>query len=347
MTHFGGLSLREQKLRWRKLAHAALSVWKLEPFSLKWLGYSSNAVFKVDTESGSYVLRLQIGEGIDESRLRSELQWLCMIRTQTNLLAPLPVPVPVVGPQKLFNMISHDLLPAQQTVCATLFRYIEGENKPAKDLQVDDLRRVGEYLARLHRDAQLKPPSGFDRPRHDREGLVGSDSPYYSEAERHHLDSAQFEILAAVTERVRITMARLASSERTFGLIHADLLTKNILFCDSSLAALDFEYCGWGYFLYDLAPLLWQLKGERADQYPTLEAALWAGYTAIQVTAESYRQFLETFIAARQLASCRWLLSNLGNPTVRAAAPSLLVERCVELQGFLDTGILRRTSATL
>ena len=347
MTHFGSLSLSEQKLRWRKLAHAALSAWELKPFSLNWLGYSSNAVFKVDTASGSYVLRLQIGESIDGSRLHSELQWLCMIRAQTNLLAPLPIPVPVVGPQKLFNMISHDLLSAQQTVCATLFHYIVGESKPAKDLQVDDLRRIGEYLARLHRDAQLKPPSGFDRPRHDREGLVGTDAPFYSEAEHQHLDSGQLEILAAVAERIRKTMACLASSERTYGLIHADLLAKNILFCEDSLAALDFEYCGSGYFLYDLAPLLWQLKGERADQYPALEAALWAGYTAIQVTAESYLQFLETFIAARQLASCRWLLSKLGNPTIRAAAPLLLVERCAELQGFLDTGILRRTSATL
>ncbi len=142
-------------------------------------------------------------------------------------------------------------------------------------------------------------------------------------------------------------MAAIDRGPDTFGLIHGDLLAKNILHCADQPAALDFEYCGWGYYLYDLAPLLWQLKGERPDDYCQLEEAMWAGYTSKTGLDERMRAHLEVFIAARQLASCRWLLANAGHPALREIAPKLLEDRTSELRDFLKTGVLNRKSLTL
>ena len=63
--------------------------------------------------------------------------------------------------------------------------------------------------------------------------------------------------------------------------------------------------------------------------------------------AESERELLEAFIAARQLASCRWLLANMQNESLRQIAPPLIAQRCDELKAYLDSGILRRSSPTL
>ena len=104
---------------------------------------------------------------------------------------------------------------------------------------------------------------------------------------------------------------------------------------------------GWGYFLYDLAPLLWQLKGDRPDDYPMLEEALCQGYACARAVTEPERALLEPFIAARQLASCRWLLGHWDHPDLREMAPALLHARFAELEAFLTTGRLDRNTATL
>ena len=155
----------------------------------------------------------------------------------------------------------------------------------------------------------------------------------------------QRRIIDQVARRLRAPLTELASKPAAMGLIHADLLAKNVLFRADGIAALDFEYCGWGFYLYDLAPLLWQLKGERAADYPQLEDAMWRGYTSIRRVDEGDRALLETFIAARQIASIRWLQSNMDNLNIRAVAPSLIAGRCEELKVFLETGNLRRSHA--
>lgn len=347
MSEFSQWNLREQKALYYEIAAGILPQWGLSVESIAWLSYSTNAVFLVHSGDGEFVLRLNLSERVEETNLRSELEWLCAIRQNTNLLAPLPVSLSVDGVERMYAMSSHELLPSPRIVYGTLFERIAGEEKSATDLCTNDVYQIGCYLGRLHRDAQFYPPAGFDRPRLDSEGLFGADSPYRSANERHVLESAQREIFSAVAQQVRDVMTRLDSDADSFGLIHADLLAKNILFHGSTIAALDFEFCGWGYFLYDLAPLLWQLKGERAAEYAQLEDALWAGYTSVRTASSAQRKSLEAFIAARQLASCRWLLQNLHHPKVRETAPALLGERTAELEGFLTSGILWRKSSTL
>ena len=346
ISEISDISLGEQKARWRKMARDALLRWHLHDAALSWLGYSSNAVFAVAAADGRFVLRLQWGERVKSAGLRAELRWLRRIRRHTPLLAPLAI-APRASAEAYFVELPHEALPAQQTVYATLFEFLPGETKTASELGLDDIRSVGRYLAYLHRDAQPGAAAGFERPRLDWPGLFGVDSPYGSAGEDDQLDASQRAVFAEVGARVRDVMSELDCVDGAFGLIHADLLAKNIKFNGADVAALDFEHCGWGYFLYDLAPLLWQLKGERAADYPALEGALWSAYIDIRPAAAHQRHHLEAMIAARQLVSCRWLMQHLHHPAIRAQAPKLLRERCAELQGYLETGELGRASMTL
>ena len=109
-------------------------------------------------------------------------------------------------------------------------------------------------------------------------------------------------VFDAVAERVSLAMAMLDRDGEGFGLIHADLLAKNVIFAGDSVAALDFEFSGWGYFLYDLAPLLWQLKGERMADYARLEADFWSGYVSVRAEASDQREYLEDLY--RRPATC-------------------------------------------
>ena len=336
------------KRQWLELAELAIRRWNLSPAELNFLACNGKAVLKVQAPGGDYVLRLYPPGGLNAAALQSELCWLTTIRRQTELLAPSPVSALVDGRMRNYLDIHSDQLPALHQARAALFEFINGESKTASELATDDVHRIGEYLGALHRDGQNDRPAKDAATRLDWNGLFGDDeSPYSSGREREWLSASQRAIYADVARHSRERMSRMASMTDNMGMIHADLLAKNILFVDESIAALDFEYCAWGYFLYDLAPLLWQLKGDRAGDYPELEESLWRGYTSIRPQADNDRDLLESMTAARQIASCRWLLANMSNPAIGELAPALIDQRFTELRGFLDSGILRRSSPTL
>ncbi len=347
MTDFNSWSLAAQKRFWLRLAGDVIAHWNLRLRALSWLGYGHNAVFKVSAEGGDFVLRLHPPGRVDVAGLRSELQWLRALRRDTDLLAPLPHPIVTHGQERPFARVCHHQLPPPHIVYGSLFEYVPGVTKSAQVMSFDEVFRIGVYLGKLHTIGQFRPPPHFSRPQLDWEGLFGEHSPYHPGENIRLIQPEQSEVFAAVAERLRTAMNALGAGADSFGLIHADLLAKNILFHQQALAALDFEYSGWGYYLYDLTPLLWQFKGERAADYEQLEDALWSGYASIRPQADAERDLLEVFIAARQLASCRWLAVNYSHPTVRDIAPQLLAQRALELKAFLNTGKLRRRSRTL
>ena len=338
------LGIRQQRALFECAANETLPGWQLGEYSLDWISYSTNAVFDVGSQAGRYVLRLHPPGRITEDSLQAELLWLRAIRQRTKLLAPVPAPHP---DGRLFISITSPMLNSADKLHCVLFERLEGEIKPAGALTLEDMRLAGAYLGGLHRDAQCHLPADLVRHRLDYEGMFGAESPYYVAKDSDMVAREHRDVFREVRERVRHAMTRLDRRGAGFGLVHADLLAKNILFADRAMAALDFEFCGWGYFLYDLAPLLWQLKGERAAAYAPLEESLWGGYLSVRREAENERDQLDTLIAARQLLSCRWLLQNLHQPSVRKAAPALIAARSDELKNFLATGVLQRRTATL
>jgi len=340
-------TMGRRKRQWLEIAELALRRWNLWPAELTFLGSNGKAVLKAQAAAGEYALRLYPSGGLKSAALQSELFWLSYIRRHTDLLAPNPVPALVDGREQRYLDIHCDQRPVPQSARVVLFQFINGRSKAAREMTAEDLRRIGEYLGKLHREGQCGLPADFERTRLDWHGLIGDDSPYASPRERELFSAGQRAVYAEVADLLRARLTALAARSDAMGLIHADLLAKNIIFRDEAIAALDFEYCAWGYFLYDLAPILWQLKGDRAADYPELEDALWRGYASIRPLADDDRDLLELMTAARQLASCRWLLANRQNPQVSAAAPALIAERFAELRGFLDCGILRRNSLTL
>ncbi|MCA9912607.1 MAG: phosphotransferase, partial [Anaerolineae bacterium] len=153
---------------------------------------------------------------------------------------------------------------------------------------------------------------------------------------------AQLLTMQEVAGKVHAAMQNLGRGEEEFGIIHADLLLHNILFHEGEARGLDWEYSGWGYFLYDLTPLLWQMKP--LPNYAEIQAALWDGYTSIRPLTEEHRNLLETLIAGRQVASMRWVAANQRNPHYAGKVERILAQRTAELRNFLDTGTLNRST---
>lgn len=137
------------------------------------------------------------------------------------------------------------------------------------------LTRLGEAMARLHEQADTwTPPAGFVRIRWDHESFFGDVMVYGDTPAAGCWDLLPGEVrnrFAPVGDRMVDTIA----GERDTGLIHTDLHLGNALFHRGTVRLIDFDDCGTGPRLYDLAVALWELRD--LPDYPAYRDALLAG----------------------------------------------------------------------
>lgn len=325
----------EQRHWWLTQAQTALHKYDLASAQVEWLAYTHNAVFEITHTDAKYSLRLSAKIDDTRQRWQSEAALLNHLHTQSDLIAPQPV---AGGDSAFYQAWAADPFAVQ----SLLFRFVAGKNRTSETITVEDVHKIGEFLGHFHNStSQFQPDNHFTRPSLDADGLFTNEGLYpLVEVSAQLFSPEQDRIMTAVADQVRASMPQLGIEKSEFGLIHGDFLLHNILFHEGSVRALDFEYCGYGYYLYDLTPLLWQLKPH--NDYAAFEQAIWTGYTNIRPLTDQHRELLETFIAGRQVASLRWVAANQHNPYYVGKVSKIIAQRVQELQGFLDTGTLTR-----
>jgi Ser/Thr protein kinase RdoA (MazF antagonist) len=86
--------------------------------------------------------------------------------------------------------------------------------------------------------------------------------------------------------------------------IHADLHLGNVLFRRDEVRVIDFDDCGFGYWLYDMAVSLRELR--HRDDYQSFRSALIGGYPRHRPLPPGYLAHLDDFIATREVAFGLW-----------------------------------------
>ncbi len=324
-TPFHTLDYNTQIARFDALATAALHAYDLADADCTLMSYTNNTIYCVVAGTWRGVLRLHRPGLKARTWIESERVWLAALHAHSSLYVPEP----------LRTIYSGRLAGVEDPVHCDLLGWVDGESIALDALTPAQIEAIGAFAARLH-GMDWEPPAGFVRPHLDWEGLFGERSPYNPQAGAHLFTEAQRQVIDAVTARVRETMDMLDD----YGLIHADLLPKNLLFGggDDLPGAVDFDDCAFGYRLYDLAGMLW-VSRQRED-FPVMRAALWGGYTRVRPLDDSQQVHLEAFLAARHVASCRWIAGNTANPVIRERAPQIIAERVEELRGYLSHGRL-------
>jgi len=314
------------------LASAALRSYGLGNASQELVSYTNNAIYRVAFDDTDYALRVHRPGLKRRPWIHSERAWMSALWDNANLRVPQPKQVIFDG-----ELPSYD-----GAVYVDLLRWLPGKTTSLGSLTTEQIQAIGNFAAKLH-DFQFEAPEDFLRPQLDWEGMFGERSPYNpGEGEKHFTDS-QREVIHNVSEQVRQTMDELGTDNDEFGLIHGDLLPKNLIFAENNspktLGVLDFNDCAYGYYIYDLAGMLWVARD--SERYTEIRDALWKGYCEIRPMDDDHIAYLDTFVAARHVASCRWIAGNTSNPTIRGRAAQIIAERVDEMRVYLKTGKLR------
>jgi Ser/Thr protein kinase RdoA (MazF antagonist) len=360
VKQFSEMDEAEQKAVLLEEAKRTLKFWDMGDAEISWLAYTHNAVFLVQHEGNRYSMKMAVEDRANTVRIMRDL-FVCKLLKEVSPELAIPSPAQRTIkyqvhsiPYWSFYLLPEDEHPTKDPnidvegvfINIALYEFLEGEAKGVQDIFPIEIKKIGRFLANLHSlpiNRQQFSGVVVNMSMNSKNFFANdTDSPYPLTQDAKALFSPQqLTVMNTVALTVKSAMDELGQGESEFGLIHGDLLLKNILFHKGEVRALDFEYCGWGYYLYDLCPLLWQLKP--LANYKELEEALWQGYSSIRPLTERHRQVLETLIAGRQVASMRWVAANQHNPAYQGKVESILQQRTAELQGFLETGILKRS----
>jgi Ser/Thr protein kinase RdoA (MazF antagonist) len=235
-------------------------------------------------------LRLYRPGGRPAEEVESELTWISAVRRET------PVPTPDVLPTAdgaRFARLEHE-----PPVFAAAFELVPGHEADDDDLE-RLMPRIAEATAHLHRHGRgWTQPRSFERPRWDVETTLGS-TPHWGPWQASVTDGGEREQLQRLADTVCSRLRAFGSEPDRFGLIHADLRVANLIVDGDAVTVIDFEDCGFSWYLYDLAATL--TFYEDAPNVDELIASWVDSYRAITPLPAEHEHEIPTCLMLRRL----------------------------------------------
>jgi Ser/Thr protein kinase RdoA (MazF antagonist) len=111
-------------------------------------------------------------------------------------------------------------------------------------------------------------------------------------------------------------MAGLGQGPHAYGLIHADLYPENVLFKAGQAYPIDFEDCGYGCWIWDIAVALCTWAWE--EDWERMRDAFHAGYQSVLSLPNSQWALLDLFIATQYATMLIWACAFLQHDPSRA-----------------------------
>lgn len=272
------------------------------------INVSENRTFLVEAQGGfRAVLREHRAGYHSRAEIESELAWMAALGAG----GVTRVPVPVAG---------RDGAMLQGDRPYVLFEFIEGAAPDEDGDLVPGFETLGGIAARLHGHVRgWTLPDGFTRKAWDLGAVFGAapiwgnwrDAPGVTPAIRPMLERAE----ARVCDRLQA----FGQGPDRHGLIHADMRLANLLVQEDDIRLIDFDDCGFGWFLYDFAAAVSFM--ETRDDLADLKAAWLRGYRAVAPLSVADEAEIDTFVMLRRFALLAWIGSHMEAPEPQAMAP--------------------------
>jgi Ser/Thr protein kinase RdoA (MazF antagonist) len=307
-TGFDALDHEAQQAALADLANAALALWPLGGApSARLINLSENATFSVEGAEGGrrYALRVHRAGYHSPEAIESELAWAQALRASGIVVTPDPVPG---RDGKLIQVKGLPRMGAPRNI--VLFQWEDGVEPGIGDDLEGPFETLGAVTARMHAHARdWVRPKGFTRLTWDFETSLGQSAPHWGRwRDGMGLDAEKEELFGRTVAAIGRRLAAYGKEPERFGLIHCDLRLANLLIDKDIVKVIDFDDCGFGWFMYDAAtPVSFY---EHEPQVPDLIEAWVRGYRSVAPLSPEDEAEIPTFVMLRRLLLVAWIGSH-------------------------------------
>lgn len=269
---------------------------------------SENATYMVKnkiTGEKDGVLRISRPGYHTLEELNSEMKWL----NQINEYTPLIVANPIKGIDgRDIQIVTGD--DEKQYFCV-MCEYLPGEtpDENNEEQMIKQFKYLGETTAYLHRQTEIwNGTERLERIEWTYDTIIGDHAAWGSWKNFSEMTPEAEIILSKVSSIIKKRLERYGKNNNNFGLIHADLRLSNLILEGDQIKVIDFDDCGFGWHLHDLASALSFI--EEKPIVPKLVNAWLSGYKKVLPFTDTDFEEIDTFIMMRRLQLTAWLASH-------------------------------------
>lgn len=265
-------------------ASSTLQKYGIENANIERLGGYDNVNFKVNYQDEIYVLRVRVAERHTKETVKAELIWLSALKETTNL----NIAKPIENLEGQFITIA--ALENKDTLC-TLMNWVEGKVPPTIDSMSDkQIESIGSVMAQLHEQSkQFEKPDNFDRTNFNGQFFQQRLDALITALEKSDLSKEELKSFKTMAKQAMIKLNTLTPDKTNFGLIHADFHSGNYLIDGDKVNIIDFDNCGFGFYIYDLSLALMELEESKRELFLT-------GYKSVITLPPAYDELNQLFL---------------------------------------------------
>lgn len=327
---------------WLAMVKSALPLWgwREGEAGVKLIHVSENASFHISPLDAkpAGVLRLHRPSYHSRPSIQSELDWLVALHTHFGEEAFFPHVLLGEDGEAIQTLTASS---KAQSYLAVMFAFIKGDtpqaNQPRAKL-IPLFQRLGEMAARLHlHSTNWQPPTTFTRLAWDVDGIYGRQKHWGDWRAAPHVTDAVRAVLEETEAQVTRQLHAYDKAKHRWGLIHADMRFANLLVQGDRLHLIDFDDCGFGWFMYDFAASVSFI--EDTPLLPQLKAAWLSGYRQWREVSADDEAMLDTFIMLRRMLLLAWLGSHPQADIASDLTPDFAATTARLAQMYLRGGV--------
>jgi Ser/Thr protein kinase RdoA (MazF antagonist) len=271
--------------------------------------------------------------------IRSELEWINALRRER--VVETATPVAGVDGEYVQTLESPS---GRARRFAVAFERLPGREPDAGADAPRWFERLGEVTARMHRHSRAWAlPEGFRRKRWDVESMVGDRGYWGPWRAALGLEAPGPWVIERALAVIRERLERFGTGAARFGLVHADLRLANLLVDGSHLRIIDFDDCGFGWFLYDFAAAVSFIEHEMV--VGELLRAWVVGYRQVAPLSAAELEEMPSFVVLRRILLTAWLASHAEVPFARAMGAAYTAGTVRLARDYLDGRFLAECGA--
>ncbi len=318
---FFSLTKAEQSASLKECALSMLEQFDIRVTAIDLLNYEYNATFKiVTTDEKNYALRINVNSPRSRSNIEAEVEWVRFLRSSG---------IPTAEPKKSStgsHVVSTKHEASGRELNGVLYSWLVGSevgDQPSEE----QLTILGATMAKMHEvSGDFELTKGSELPKFD-DPFWGTDDHLLSA--RSKLNGEDRALISAAFERITERTNYLYSTHKPL-LIHADLHGWNLMWSDGKLAVFDFDDCGIGLPIQDLAVAIYYLDTPEQDR------ALLDGYRTVRPLPGEHDSDIKMMLVHRRLMLLNYLYET-SNAEHSALLPSYLPETLRRVKAFLAT----------